>query len=274
MNKGLAERVKISSHAPINVYISSGNGRFFWPYRLQPVHESYPGGRRQCLSYILDSGFRTPDEITDADIIERAQELNASYLIPNDEPGDIRTTCERVQQFLNRVRESQLSANVFIPLQPPYQEHYRLLEQEYPEQARRSRFCLGGIKDWDPDRQLDALKQAREAIGWNAHFHALGLGGSLRLIRGFRDNPGIIDSLDMSTPEKLVNSGQLADRSWEPTDFNLPRGTDSSTITAIFVSALTLQLAYMLSPLCSEKELEEPETELVQQAISDVIPCS
>lgn len=270
MLRAAQKRLKIARYACADVYASSGNSRYFWPYRLNPVGEATPGRRRQCLTFMLDSGFNNDDETTNSDLIEAAEKYTPTFIIPNDVIGDPEATAEEVADFFERADAADLNATPLIPIQPPHQEHYRLLQAEYPEQARHSHFCLGGMRDWDAEQQIAAIRQFREAAGWNCHVHALGLGGSLTLIREFRETPQLIDSLDLSTADRCTTSGKLPDKTWEPCEFKLPQGESMTTIQGTFVEAVILQLSYMLSPLCDDSLLEEqyPQTTLAEVAQS------
>lgn len=206
---------------------------------------------------MLDSGFDNADTTTNADLIDTAEKYTPTYIIPNDVIGDPEATAEKVADFLEQARAANITATPFVPIQPPHREHYRLLEAEYPEQARHSHFCLGGMRDWEPEQQVEAIRNFREAAGWNCHVHALGLGGSLTLIQAFRDTPQLLDSLDLSTADRCTTSGKLPDKTWEPREFKLPQGESMTTVQGTFVEAVVLQLSYMLSPLCDDSLLQE-----------------
>lgn len=63
--------------------------------------------------------------------------------------------------------------------------------------------------------------------------------------------------LDLSTPEMVIRSEKLPDKSWTQRPFAYPTGDESSTVRAQFASAVALQLNYMLGPFCSDDVLDE-----------------
>lgn len=66
MNEEVKQRNRIAKRASVDIYLSGGNGRMYWPHRLQPVHDSTPSVRRKSCKYIIDSGFK-PESDNDAD---------------------------------------------------------------------------------------------------------------------------------------------------------------------------------------------------------------
>lgn len=243
-----AERCKIIAHSPITVYIASYNPRYWYPYRIQHAGQAREWVRDESLSVIMDSGI-SDESIGNKETLDRAHELRSDYVIPADSFRDQSGTTAAISEFLDLYEDHPCSATPLLPLQPPFDRHYR-------EFSEYSHFALGGIASVDPSEQVREIKRFREVAGDTVSAHGLGLGASLELIRALRDDPSLLDSLDLSTPEQMTINGQIADSSWIQRDFDYPRGEDSTTIRGAYASAMAIQLNYMLSPLCSDKNLE------------------
>lgn len=263
-------RIKLDSHCPVDVYVSSGNSRFYWPNRLERYNESGPSGRKQCNQYILDSGPGSED-VTDT-LIEKANRHDPHYIIPCDVYQDAPATTERIIDFLDAIEDEQLNAKVFIPLQPPHLQHYVQLEREHPELLSQCHFAIGGLKDASPDAQLAILQELRAYIGDGAHFHGLGMGGQPEFIFGLRKNPHLLDSLDTSSPVQMLLSGKIADMTWRRKQFYIPNsGTEISSLHAAYQTAIAMQLSYMLSELCDAEAIAEAET-VYRDTLDDTDP--
>lgn len=258
-------RMKIVANSPVRVFIASYIPRYWYPYRLQHAENARDWARDESLELIIDSAIGDAD-IGNEETLDRAYELNADYVIPNDTLQDQQRTTEAVREFVNLYEDHPCRATPLITLQPPYDQHYRDL-------AGWSHYVLGGIALADPDDQLAAIRRFREAAGYDVYAHGLGLGASVRLVRALRDDPRLLDSFDLSTPEQVVKGEKLPDESWKQREHHYPRGQDSSTVRAAFASAVALQLNYMLGPLyegnLSPEELRHPEQSGFEEVVGD-----
>jgi hypothetical protein len=244
----MTERLRVISRCPVKVFIASYIPRYWYPYRLQHAGKARDWAKDESLEVILDSAIME-DDIGNSETLDRAHEVGADYVIPNDTLHDQEATTDAVRAFVDLYEQHPCTATPLIPLQPPYDEHYRELDQF-------SHYVLGGIATADPERQLEAIREFRDAAGPYPYAHGLGLGASLTLIRALRDNPTLLDSLDLSTPEQVIRGEKLPDKTWIQKEHQYPTGEDSSTVRAAFASAVALQLNYMLSPLCSDETVE------------------
>lgn len=262
VNELVKHCVKVARRAVVDLYIGGTNGRFFWPYRLQPADEATPSVRRSSLKYILDSGFTNDGSIDTDELIEAAETRDPTHVIPNDAISDdetgrgeaIRETARRTAEFLDRVNERRLGCTVIVPLQPPYDAHYRLLRDEYPRQARRRHFALGGLKDERPPVQVAHVRRFREAVGWDVYAHGFGLGSSRHLIETLREEPALLDSVDVSTPQQHARTGRVAGASRRPVYIGPSTGTDASTTAGAFATAELVDMARMLAPDLTDDE--------------------
>lgn len=284
MNEEMKQCIKVARRAVVNLYVAGTNGRFFWPYRLQPADEATPSVRRKSFKYILDSGFDNQNGITNEDLITEAKRRDPTYVIPNDEISDedtssweaIRETAARVEQFLDLVDERGLNCKVLVPLQPPYDLHFEHLRVNHPRQARRRHFALGGMKDSPPERQLRHIRRFRAEVGWDAYAHGLGFGASRPMIEALREEPALLDSVDVSTPQQHAITGQIAGASRRPVYYGPAKGKDITTTTGKATVAELTDIARMLAPsITTDDDLEvnweslphdPPEDEKVEPA--------
>jgi hypothetical protein len=55
------------------------------------------------------------------------------------------------------------------------------------------------------------LRDFRQEAGYSPYVHALGVGGSMTLVRAVANNPDLIQSVDCSTPEQAAINGSVID---------------------------------------------------------------
>jgi len=207
------------NRCPIDIYVAS-NMPYPYPYKLgKPEHVS-DRIRETCTTFIMDSGIG--DDTTNEEVLELAQEHDADFVIPCDELHDHEATTDAVYDFLKLYDDSDVRATPLIPLQPPYDEHYKQLP-DYPA------YCLGGIAfDYSGREQVAELQRFRRAAGPKPYAHALGVGGSMAVVRAVGNNPNLIQSADCSTPEQAAINNKLIDAQMTQKDMQIKTGTGSS----------------------------------------------
>ena len=293
MQEDVKQRILANRSAVVDIYLSGGNGRMYWPCRLQPFDESIPTVRRSSSKYIIDSGFNEPESNTDTpvnatlgdfvgentsqaepsrdaslsgpdikELVDAAYERRADYIIPNDTVNTpnvamrtaIEETAEKVEAFLDYVDETTFPATVIVPLQPNHALHYAYLAEHYPRQAKRGHFALGGMKNLTPDEQVACIRGFREVAGYEPYVHAFGVGSSRVLIEALREDPALLQSVDFSTPQHHATSGRIAGTSRIPIYVGTAQGTDSASTCAQLMSAELMDIARMLSPTITSDE--------------------
>lgn len=157
MYREFQERMRIIRNAPLKIFIASYNSRYWYPYRLQHAGNASELLLDGCLESMIDSNINDP-ETSNREILQRATELNADYVIPKDYFGDQTRTTESTHEFLEIYKEHECRAKVILPLQPPYDSHFE-------EHSGFSHFALGGISRTDPDSQIDRIREFRDAAG-------------------------------------------------------------------------------------------------------------
>jgi len=265
MEKSIKHVNHLSQNAVTDVYLSGGNGRVYWPNRLQPAvrGDSTPSVRESCQSYMLDSGFKDGG-VPAEQLISMAYERQPDYVIPNDTvnvPGvamrtAVEETAEKVASFLDQIDESTFPSTILIPLQPPHDFHYAYLHQHYPRQVRRGHFALGGLKNALPEEQIAAVRHFRNVAGYDAYVHGFGLGASRQLIEALRESPELLDAVDFSTPQIHSRSGRVAGHARIPMRIGTAAGDDLSTTTAKLIGAELTEIARMLNPEISDEDIE------------------
>lgn len=263
MIREMRERMKVVSHCPMKVFVASYIPRYWYPYRLQHAEKARDWVKDESLEVIMDSAIGDA-AVDNAAVLDRAATVNADYVIPADTLHDQDATTEAVHEFMRLYEGHECRAKPLVPLQPPYDEHYQDLDGF-------SHYVLGGIATADPEEQLREVRRFRDAAGYGVYAHGLGLGASLTLIRALREAPRLLDSLDLSTPEKVIRGEKLPDRSWTQQEFHYPTGENSSTVRAAYASAVVLQLNYMLGPFCSDDLLE---SEFQQSTLQHVVAAT
>lgn len=259
MEKLIKEINRVNQECPIDVYLSGGNGRLYWPYRLQKAKpsDSTPSVRASADTYILDSGFKGGGVPQDQ-LISMVHKRQPKYVIPNDAintddyDGDdrhaIEETAEKVETFLDRIDETKFPSTVIIPLQPPHELHYAYLHKHHPRQAHRGHFAIGGLKGAGADTQIQAMESIRRVAGYEPYIHGFGFGAAPDIIEKFREKPELIDSVDFSTPQQNVQAAETAGHARIPVRTGLVGGDDQSTSTARLVEFEMTELTRYLNP--------------------------
>ena len=204
---------------PIDIYVAS-NMPYPYPYKLGKPENQTPKIRESCTTWIQDSGIG--DETTNAEVLSLAAEYDADFVIPCDELHDQQATTDAVMQFLELYDDSDVRATPLIPLQPPYDEHYRHL----PDYGA---YCLGGIAfDYSPREQVAAIQSFRRVAGREPYAHALGVGGSMTVVNAVANDPTLVQSVDCSTPEQAAINGSLIDAELKQKPMSILTGDGSS----------------------------------------------
>ncbi len=258
----LAERLKIISACPVKVFVASYIPRYWYPYRLQHAGRARPWLAEESLETIIDSAIMD-ETIGNRETLDKAYELHADYVIPNDTLDDQEATTAAVREFVDEYERHPCTATPLIPLQPPYDDHYR-------ELGGFSHYVLGGIAAADPQTQLKEIRRFRDEAGRYVYAHGLGLGASRTIIDALREDPTLLDSFDLSTPEQVIRGDKIPDSSWQQQNFEYARGENSSTVRSAYAQAVVLQLNYMLGPFYAEDEQDSTQTSLFHNsAVAD-----
>jgi hypothetical protein len=268
----IARKEAIIDACPIDVYSASINPAWGWPWKLQSYYEARPGASDSCETLIIDSGFNrwgSPN-----DVLQAAAKTDAGLVMATDvtgmedpsrrghndsmpDTGDVfQYALTGIQRFIDRARELDILDRVMLPVQPDYLEFLDACEDR-GWLAEVSSVSVGGLLGVpDVHNHIDALHDVRARLGDDYHIHALAPSTDPAMIRELRNNASLVDSLDVSTPERAPANDKIPDASWDQGGHFFPRGTKSSTIRAQASTLIAVQLAHMLSPLCTDETFE------------------
>lgn len=240
----------------LTIFAASSTGvgsHYDYPYKL----EKYPGSeaiRDTCVELVIDSNIHDPS-VTNADILERAYDRRADYVVAKDYPGKPHKTAESLREFLEIYEENgDVYGHItpIAPIQPPHRETYTQYEGIYEEFPILG---VGGLRTETPHRQLTAVKNLREVASTQS-IHGFGMGGTLDFVKTVRDNPGLIDSVDLSTPERSAKNGTELNALLNQTESRVPHGESSSELRSVTAERNLLVLNYLYSDLVDDEEIE------------------
>jgi len=172
-----------------------------YPLVLQKPATASAKIRETAETYILDSGIG--DDIDPREILDLSAELDADFVIADDELHDQAATTRNFRRFERLHADHETEATLVTPLQPPHAEHYRDL-------PGRSHYCLGGMasEDVSDEQAVRWIRQFRGVAGSEPYVHALGVGGGIGIVRALA-GVGLVDSIDAATPELAASHGRV-----------------------------------------------------------------
>lgn len=222
------------ARCPIDVFVAS-NMTYPYPYKLvKPKHAS-KAVADSCETVILDSGIG--DDISNRDVLNLSEELDTDFVVAKDYLHEHDSTTESINEFLDLWETHDTRATPMVPIQPPHDEHYKQLDNEVYH------VMLGGMAfDYDSSEIIQAVKKFRDTAGMAPYVHLLGVGANRRVMQFLADNPGIVQSLDCSTPEQCAINGKIFDTRLIQQEYQIRTG-DGSTSTR---AGLAQHLAYTL----------------------------
>lgn len=253
-------RRDIVDAAPVDVYVASYNSRYWWPYRLNHVDKASPIYQERSERYVLDSNIGD-DDVSNMDVLDRAEELDADVVVPKDYLHDQERTTRSVRQFMDQYDDHHCQADVWVPLQPPFPQHLDDLDGF-------DAYVLGGLARMPGGEQRHHIELFNQAAPTKVYRHGLGVGASIAIIKAIRHNNDLLDSLDTSTPENIGMNGNLRDKNLQDVDLSVPSGTGSSTLYGAYAQAQALQITYMMTDDCTPpwEERDEGQMSLAQAA--------
>lgn len=180
--------------AHIDLYLSANDGaRLYWPWRMQPPKEASKSYRNACEVYVIDSDPKN-DSVTNEITLDKAVELDAEIASLQDVYQNKDETVNSLLRGLELYDDHAFDGKLLLPLQDPYVENW----QEIGEPTDHL-LGIGGLKESTPKRRIKASESLRRAVGPDQHIHGFGWGVE-GITDTIRQNPGLIDSIDYSTP--------------------------------------------------------------------------
>jgi hypothetical protein len=185
--------------AHVEIYLSANDGaRIYWPWRMQPPKEASDTYRNACERYIIDSD-PLDDSVSTTDVLDCAHRLDAEVASLADVYQDKAGTVDSLLDGLATADDHRFDGSLLLPLQDPYVECYREIGEPTDHWVG-----IGGLKDGSDAARLRATDAVRSAAGPDVHLHGFGWGVSDDLAAEIRQSPGLLDSLDYSTPVRNI----------------------------------------------------------------------
>lgn len=188
--------------AHVELYLSANDGaRLYWPWRMQPPKEATRSYRNSCEKYIIDSDPKD-DSVTAEDVLDMAFKLDAEVASLQDVYLDKDGTVDALLRGLEVADGHSFDGKLLLPLQEPYVECWQELGE--PETHLLG---IGGLKDSTPQKRLEATHTLRNAVGDDVWIHGFGWGVD-GIAETIRAEPGLLDSLDYSSPVQAAATGE------------------------------------------------------------------
>jgi len=193
---------RLANTAHADLYLSGVDGaRIWWPWRMQPVHEADQRHRNACEQFIVDSSF-ADQSITNQDVLDMAHTLDAEIAVLADVYQDCDATVDALVAGLDCYADHAFDGQVMLPLQPPHAGCYQRLQNRGVGDEHL--FAIGGVKDRPDAEKLRAARDVRDLLGSDGQLHGLGFGVTEQVAAAIRAEPGLLDSIDYSSPIQSV----------------------------------------------------------------------
>jgi hypothetical protein len=256
-------RERLHDACPVDVYIAGVNPRYSWPNRLIAANKACQSVVDSAETVIIDSVVNDPWYAVD-DILDTAHDLDIEYVIGKDWPPAV-DPCEKggvhpaeaLGHFRDKYTDHDCDAAVIVPVFPPFDDTLRGVQGDWIDH-----YALGGMRTMSGEKQVTHIRRFRERVGYDVAVHGLGVGTSVELINAIRSsaeedpkNP-LLDSLDISTPERAVANNKIPNKRWQQQRVPFPTGDDSTTVRAGFAAAIARMLEYELTPECDDDMFE------------------
>ena len=285
MTRGMSwYQERIRDDAYVRFYAADHTAMMPYPFRLGragkdgsdgPQHESSPTIAKRSDHYILDSAIGDED-VGNQDVLDRAEYLDYApdILVAADKLNDPEVTTERVLEMFRLIEEHpDYDPTLIIPLQfddsTTHVEHYERLSDRVAEAGfiiEDHIIGVGGIKDSSVPVQVEACIEVREHVGLDVQIHAFGLGASWDWMVTIQTCPWLIDSFDNSSVVQSVNNGRIFDSEFTRMGYTLPRGKNSTVLSAMLRELHLHLVNYLMGPHVRDSDRPESFQESDYQA--------
>jgi hypothetical protein len=206
-----------------------------FPYKLVKPEHVTQSVVDSAETVIMDSGIGN-DSVSNSDVLDLAEKYDTDMVVAKDYLHKQSKTTESVKEFLSEWENNTCRATPLIPLQPPHHEHYEKLGGQY-------HYLLGGMAfDYETSAIIRAVEKFRDVAGSGPYVHLLGVGANPKLMDYLAANPGMVQSIDCSTPEQCAINSNIYDVNLQQRDYQIRTGEGSRAIR----SGLAQHLAYTL----------------------------
>jgi hypothetical protein len=160
---------------------------------MQPPKDASSRYRNACEKYIIDSD-PLDDAVTTKDVLDCANRVGAEVASLQDVYQDKDATADSLLEGLAVADSHSFDGDLLLPLQKPYVECW-----EETGEPTDHLLGIGGLKDARATERLQASRELRTAVGEDVWIHGFGWGVN-GISEAIRDQPGLLDSVDYSTP--------------------------------------------------------------------------
>lgn len=270
----IGEREWLVQQCPIDIYASSIMPRWGYPFKLMSYWEARGSVRDSADHLIIDSGYRKYGDM--GKILEAAAQHDATWLVPPDitphfycyDEISPESRAQELARHLRKYERKDLDTGVLLPVHRPVEGCLRALANpahtekwsEYADGESLLDVYGGvavGLKGIPTSERLDIMATVERETPAETHIHGLSPGTDLEMFAFLRENPHMVDSLDVSTPENAAKNNKIPDNEWHQHKVPFPSGTDVTTLRAIRATEIMLRLNHALSELCDDSEFDE-----------------
>lgn len=225
-----------------------------------------------CWSMIIDSN-KGKESVTNHEIIDESIDRRAEYVIPKDYIGQANRTLESLIEFEQLIDDRDSFKAKPIPIiqynEQTGESHANHLKNNKQFYQSYSHLAIGGLQNFNSIETIKIIRDIRRIIGPHTNLHGFGVGTDLELIQALRYNPNLLDSLDMSTSERMpynnhIPEGGLSLKQTDP-DIPMPNGDLISVVNAQYAKANLLKINYFLSDQLDKEKFNNT----IQQAFTD-----
>ncbi len=246
----MSKQYERANQCPIDVYIAS-NMPYEYPYKLVKPEHVTQTVVDSAETVIMDSGIGD-DTVSNKDVLDLADQYDTDMVVAKDYLHDQPRTTESIQAFLDLWQDHPCRATPLVPLQPPHHDHY----QDVPGQYH---YLLGGMAfDYETREIIQAVEKFRDAAGSGPYVHLLGVGANPKLMDYLAANPGMVQSIDCSTPEQCAINSNVYDVSLHQRDYQIRTGKGSRSVR----SGLAQHLAYTLCDAITVRYQDQTQTRI------------
>lgn len=193
---------RLVDNAHVELYLSGMDGaRIYWPWRMLPPKDATLSYRNACEKFIIDSDPKR-DEWTTKDALDAGHRLGAEVVSLADVYQDKNATVDELLEGLEVADDHAFDGALLLPLQYPFDECYAEIGS-----PTEHWIGIGGLKNESAVEKLNAAQKMREVVGPDVWLHGFGWGPRGVLAEGIRQDKGLLDSLDNSTPVQNVPYG-------------------------------------------------------------------
>ena len=209
------------------IYAASYNAQYWYPYKLTKAGRSWDALDRSCIEMILDSNVQD-ESVTNEEVLEEAIDSQPAKVIPKDYVDDPEATRESLIEFEELAAdEPKFYADIIPVIQGDHVAH---LEKYADFYGKYSYLAIGGMLGIKPIEQVRIIKDIRNHVGNNTYLHGFGMGTSLHLIKALRENPKLLDSIDMATAETMVKNGKTTDWTFKQREPEFPMADSTGDV--------------------------------------------